>query len=145
MICLYANSRFCTITLTVYTYIFIAFLQILHSILSVLSYLSNPHQLPGNYGSQENSTCGELNLPVSVYSDIKEETQDGDEEEEMCSICLMEFEDEDFVNKLPRCGHVFHGECMDKWLDRSCQFTCPLCRSSLLHAANSSAKCKFVI
>lgn len=50
---------------------------------------------------------------------------------ESCSICLAEYDGEDMVIRLPRCGHVFHMECINSWLDRS-QFTCPLCRDLFL-------------
>ncbi|KAG8054879.1 hypothetical protein GUJ93_ZPchr0001g30416 [Zizania palustris] len=50
-----------------------------------------------------------------------------------CPICLGEFEEGDKVKTLPRCGHVFHPECVDAWL-RS-RPSCPLCRSSPLPAA----------
>ena len=32
-----------------------------------------------------------------------------------------------FYRQLPRCGHCFHLECIDRWLQRHAQ--CPLCRS----------------
>nr|GEY52270.1 RING-H2 finger protein ATL18 [Tanacetum cinerariifolium] len=51
--------------------------------------------------------------------------------DESCSMCLAEFRDEDVVSQLNRCRHVFHAGCIEGWLDRD-QFTCPLCRSTLL-------------
>lgn len=52
--------------------------------------------------------------------------------EELCSVCLGEFEREEEVSQLLRCGHVFHFHlhCMNSWLDQN-HFTCPLCRSLL--------------
>jgi len=45
-----------------------------------------------------------------------------------CSICLEDFEikDSDIITELPECKHVFHHECIKKWLllDRHC----PYCR-----------------
>ncbi|KAK8498248.1 hypothetical protein V6N13_095447 [Hibiscus sabdariffa] len=43
-----------------------------------------------------------------------------------CSVCLTMLEDEDMTRVLPNCRHVFHAECIDKWL--SLHSTCPLCR-----------------
>ncbi|KDO68437.1 hypothetical protein CISIN_1g037626mg, partial [Citrus sinensis] len=51
--------------------------------------------------------------------------------EEICSICLMEFEKEDVVSRLTRCCHLFHADCIERWLDCN-QFTCPVCRSFFL-------------
>ncbi|KAH8510136.1 hypothetical protein H0E87_007889 [Populus deltoides] len=47
-----------------------------------------------------------------------------------CSICLVELEKEDAVSQLSRCMHVFHMDCIDKWIQRG-HFTCPLCRTSI--------------
>ncbi|KAK7247069.1 hypothetical protein RIF29_41945 [Crotalaria pallida] len=44
---------------------------------------------------------------------------------ERCSICLEEFNGGAEVSSLP-CKHVYHGECITKWLERN--HTCPLCR-----------------
>ncbi|PNY04763.1 RING-H2 finger protein ATL18-like [Trifolium pratense] len=50
-------------------------------------------------------------LPVARFKDLGED-EDGDE---ICSICLVEFEGEDAVSKLRRCEHVFHYNCMEQW------------------------------
>ncbi|BAT80723.1 NEP1-interacting protein [Vigna angularis] len=44
-----------------------------------------------------------------------------------CSICFQEFEDGELVRILPKCGHLFHLECIDKWLVQ--QGSCPMCRT----------------
>ncbi|RWR94803.1 RING-H2 finger protein ATL57-like protein [Cinnamomum micranthum f. kanehirae] len=49
-----------------------------------------------------------------------------------CAICLSEFEEKDRVKIIPRCGHVYHPECIDHWL--SSHDSCPLCRSTQLLA-----------
>ncbi|KAK8468495.1 hypothetical protein PHAVU_006G043600 [Phaseolus vulgaris] len=46
--------------------------------------------------------------------------------ESCCSICFQDFEDEEFVRTLPKCGHFFHLVCIDKWLVQ--QGSCPICR-----------------
>ncbi|KAL3820738.1 hypothetical protein ACJIZ3_006643 [Penstemon smallii] len=139
MICLYAESHLCTFTLIIYNFIVIPFLQITQSILRFFTYLFNPHQLPENHDHFQETQC-EINLPVSRFQDLDSSNKGSiDDEEEMCSICLMEFQNEDLVNKLPKCGHLFHMECMEKWLDR-CQFTCPLCRSLVLDVHSSPCK-----
>ncbi|XP_020552788.1 RING-H2 finger protein ATL22-like isoform X4 [Sesamum indicum] len=48
-----------------------------------------------------------------------------------CSISLEEYHigKETLVKYLPQCGHYFHAECIDQWLQKS--KTCPVCRTSL--------------
>ena len=45
-----------------------------------------------------------------------------------CSICLMEVKEGDDTILLP-CGHMFHDNCVTKWL--KIHNTCPLCRFEL--------------
>lgn len=52
--------------------------------------------------------------------------------ETCCAVCLKAFEKQKkrvFVKKL-KCGHVFHGSCIDKWLARA--HNCPCCRHELV-------------
>nr|KJB20415.1 hypothetical protein B456_003G147100 [Gossypium raimondii] len=39
------------------------------------------------------------------------------------------FEEEEMVKVLPQCNHVYHSQCVDKWLGS--QSSCPLCRACL--------------
>ncbi|KAJ0249139.1 RING-H2 finger protein ATL65 [Hirschfeldia incana] len=50
-----------------------------------------------------------------------------------CAVCLLEFEDGDYVRTLPLCFHAFHVECIDEWL-RS-HPNCPLCRTAILRSS----------
>ncbi|KAG9133529.1 hypothetical protein Leryth_019438 [Lithospermum erythrorhizon] len=45
-----------------------------------------------------------------------------------CSVCLCEIEEGDEVRELS-CDHLFHRECLDKWIIGYGNITCPLCRS----------------
>ncbi|XP_020230541.1 NEP1-interacting protein-like 1 [Cajanus cajan] len=67
-------------------------------------------------------------LPVQQFSSCKMLKSYN---EPCCSICLQDFEDEEFVKKLPKCGHYFHLACIDKWLVQ--QGSCPMCRIYVPH------------
>nr|KYP32435.1 RING-H2 finger protein ATL3B [Cajanus cajan] len=45
-----------------------------------------------------------------------------------CAICLEEFGDGEAVKVIPQCGHVFHPQCIDTWLEA--HVSCPVCRCS---------------
>ncbi|KAL6494761.1 hypothetical protein OROGR_031561 [Orobanche gracilis] len=60
-------------------------------------------------------------IPLSVYA-RKSGFHD-------CAVCLLEFEDNDYVRTLPVCSHAFHVDCIDIWL-RS-HANCPLCRAGI--------------
>lgn len=42
-----------------------------------------------------------------------------------CVICLQVFQSDDLLNEL-MCGHLFHAVCIDSWLIRSLNHSCPL-------------------
>lgn len=44
-----------------------------------------------------------------------------------CAVCLAEFRDGETLRLLPRCGHMFHRDCIDTWL--RVQGNCPLRRA----------------
>ncbi|KAI3439772.1 RING-type domain-containing protein [Psidium guajava] len=54
--------------------------------------------------------------------------------EKMCPVCLTGIEGRDKVRELLNCSHVFHRECLDRWVEEN-QVTCPLCRCLLFPAA----------
>ena len=43
-----------------------------------------------------------------------------------CIICMEKFEENEQVKQL-QCGHIFHGDCIDKWLEK--EKKCPFCKS----------------
>lgn len=53
-----------------------------------------------------------------------------------CAICLAEFQEREWVKEIPYCRHVFHSDCIDKWL--SSHVTCPLCRTAKLFAGDEA-------
>ncbi|GAV81519.1 zf-RING_2 domain-containing protein [Cephalotus follicularis] len=52
-----------------------------------------------------------------------------------CAVCLLEFEENDYVRTLPVCAHAFHVDCIDIWL-RS-HANCPLCRAGIFLTGSS--------
>ena len=60
-------------------------------------------------------------IPIFVYDAIL-----GQQEKLECAIYLTEFREGEKGRLLPRCGHRFHVECVDMWLET--HFSCPLCR-----------------
>ena len=46
-----------------------------------------------------------------------------------CVICLDDFEDDESVTVLPQCHHIYHRECINKWLNVN--QICPICRCSI--------------
>lgn len=49
---------------------------------------------------------------------------------QVCCICLGEYVENEDVRELPCCNHLFHSECVDKWLKLKAR--CPLCQSRLV-------------
>ncbi|CAI9771259.1 unnamed protein product [Fraxinus pennsylvanica] len=46
-----------------------------------------------------------------------------------CAVCLNEFQEDEKLRGIPNCGHVFHVDCIDVWLQNNAN--CPLCRTSI--------------
>ncbi|KAL2328910.1 hypothetical protein Fmac_022337 [Flemingia macrophylla] len=89
--------------------------------------LDGPHVQFSPYGLDETVI---KTIPFSLYTtkyDARFEESRND-----CAVCLLEFEDEDYVRTLPVCSHTFHVDCIDAWL-RS-HANCPLCRAGVLCA-----------
>ncbi|XP_022762435.1 RING-H2 finger protein ATL18-like [Durio zibethinus] len=135
-----SNSDLSTAALIFYTCVWIPYLQLKKALLRVLGFVFPWYQ------AEESCQVMNVCLPVARFEDLKlsngsRGSTNGEEVEEVCSICLVEFEKEDVVSQLHKCGHLFHMNCIEKWLDRD-QFTCPLCRSFLFANTNSShTKC----
>ncbi|CAN4108857.1 unnamed protein product [Withania somnifera] len=138
---IHGSSHISIITIVFYTCIWIPFLQLKHTFSKMVKFIRAYLYLqPCKDDLLEDSGC-RVNLPVSRFLDLDMSSSSHDHVDQTCSICLVEFDTEHVVCQLSRCKHVFHMDCIEKWLKR-CQFTCPLCRSLLIHRTAPSP-CKW--
>lgn len=70
-------------------------------------------------------------LPLFIYT-TKNGVHKQSSNSKDCAVCLLEFEDNDYVRTLPVCSHAFHVDCIDIWL-RS-HANCPLCRARIFRS-----------
>ena len=78
-------------------------------------------------------------LVVSKWrpADERREEANSSNDEDKCTICQYELEVEDSVIALP-CGHVFHADCIKKWLELSKM--CPICNEEYCESAGKESK-----
>ncbi|XXG40460.1 hypothetical protein AAC387_Pa01g1171 [Persea americana] len=72
-------------------------------------------------------------LEVSLIESItvcRYKRGDGLVEGTECSICLVEFRENEKLRFLPSCTHAFHPPCIDTWLRSN--VNCPLCRRNII-------------
>lgn len=71
-------------------------------------------------------------LPVTEFSKFLERSKGSEEEKEgiECCVCLNRIEGREIIRETSNCGHIFHSQCLDRWVDQN-QLTCPLCRTML--------------
>ncbi|KAI4381018.1 hypothetical protein MLD38_007136 [Melastoma candidum] len=64
------------------------------------------------------------------WHDVQTEEDESCCPETKCAVCLEDLFC-DFGNQvaLPGCGHLFHRDCINKWLD--CSSSCPMCRAKM--------------
>ncbi|KAJ6361779.1 hypothetical protein OIU78_002238 [Salix suchowensis] len=89
--------------------------------------------------SPQQIRCG---LILTTFSDVTERMPGVCD---TCAVCLSQLRDEDEVRELRNCCHVFHKDCIDRWVDHDHEHdenhnTCPLCRAPLLTPSQSLAR-----
>ena len=69
------------------------------------------------------------NNQVSLIDNVQSLIITDEQPEDVCSICLEEFEYNQELKKL-KCNHIFHKECLESWIND--KKICPLCRTGIL-------------
>ncbi len=59
------------------------------------------------------------------YAELYKNYSENIKKEEMCIICLGEFNSEDIIKKF-FCEHIFHESCLKVWINQSVK--CPICK-----------------
>ncbi|WCJ40660.1 RING/U-box superfamily protein [Euphorbia peplus] len=85
-----------------------------------------------NLKKSDNANAHENDGGVLAAGTEKERTISA--EDALCCICLNKYADDDELRELP-CIHVFHVECVDKWLKINA--SCPLCKCELGESSNA--------
>lgn len=65
---------------------------------------------------------------------MTESTNESMSTQSECTICLLQYTDE--TKKATECQHIFHQECIDRWLQEN--NSCPLCRTCLQQHTRST-------
>lgn len=93
-------------------------------IIDVLNAMQNVHWAGGGEGGGGLSEEQREAMASRAY-----ERQPGETENATCSVCLSQLEDGEQAKTLG-CKHVYHPECIDRWLERS--RLCPVCKRDVL-------------
>ncbi|KAL3738309.1 hypothetical protein ACJRO7_019785 [Eucalyptus globulus] len=88
-----------------------------------------PPSLPRETQLTSSDAAGLDSLTIESYP----KTQVGDDgqiprpNDNVCAICLSEYQPKETLRTIPTCGHYFHVQCIDHWLGRNA--SCPMCRN----------------
>lgn len=78
----------------------------------------------------ERNSTGVSPLVIAYFPTIRfNENMLPSRQDAMCAVCLGEYKEDELLRCLPQCGHNFHVNCIDAWLQQHA--TCPVCRMSL--------------
>nr|GMC88175.1 RING-H2 finger protein ATL18 [Ipomoea batatas] len=107
------QSPISTATIILYTCIWIPFLQIKQVMAKMIRLVWCEYQY-----HEAGDDRVVLELDAIIFGDIKRCSSSSSRRlgEECCSICLVEYAKEDWVNQLRRCGHLFHVDCIHRCL-----------------------------
>lgn len=74
-------------------------------------------------------------LHHTAYSMVCSKEACKNEDEEQCTVCRVEYEENEQVTVLP-CKHYYHSECIEQWLKN--KKVCPQCNVEISFGGNSS-------
>ncbi|KAI3783691.1 hypothetical protein L1987_42777 [Smallanthus sonchifolius] len=69
-----------------------------------------------------------VDLPVIRFEDLQNHRPRSIDR--MCFICSEDYDKDDMLCQLSRCGDIFHSDCVGKLLHRK-QTSCPFCRAPI--------------
>lgn len=103
---------------------------------------------PQDRTTQSSSTAGHFSLDfiamvkdhlsLTTFDNIKKRLPGEESHGMSCAVCLKRFKQKNQVWELSNCRHVFHKECLDRWLLYDARLTCPLCRTSLITVSSET-------
>ncbi|XAR59022.1 hypothetical protein NMG60_11014635 [Bertholletia excelsa] len=70
-------------------------------------------------------------LPITQFE--KKNEEELGERKMDCAVCLGDFEEGEWIKRLPKCSHLFHASCIDIWFQNHSR--CPICRSSIFYTS----------
>jgi len=119
-------------------------IAVLRWVLCLLFRLINDRRTTSEDTPPQTTRDRDITLLLTTFGEIKERLP---HTEDTCAVCLSQLEVEDEVRELMNCYHVFHRECIDRWLEHEHENhnpTCPLCRAPLLSSCchHNSATCQ---
>ncbi|KAG1361932.1 RING-H2 finger protein ATL73-like [Cocos nucifera] len=78
---------------------------------------------------EHNSQCRDQlqEIPVLIYGELPASLLSCSTGSEICPVCLADYMTGEEVRVLPRCHHMFHRDCIDRWLITMSSL-CPICR-----------------
>ncbi|KAK8958069.1 RING-H2 finger protein ATL43 [Platanthera zijinensis] len=90
------------------------------------------HAFPSEVQSMSAALIQKL-LPAIRFADLPSSEEESDRRPiaDGCAVCLYGFEPWEEVRRLSNCRHVFHRQCLDRWVEHD-QRICPLCRTLLV-------------
>lgn len=68
-------------------------------------------------------------LPTFAFATSMAEGKEENHTEVKCQVCQFAYEEGETLRRMP-CGHCFHKECVDSWLERN--DTCAFCRKCIV-------------
>lgn len=103
-------------------YILFGIIMIITFIFHIIYNFRNRNMVEEIYGEPEGLTDDQVNrLPKLNYTSTNNNTE--------CAVCLDNFKEYEECVMIPTCLHLFHYECIKKWLND--KRTCPNCRCDI--------------